>query len=69
MTSGPGPHAAACLARTNLQTAQLRRLRGLLSTIQDRNRFYTRKFDAAGVNINAIDTLEALQELPLTTKE
>ena len=69
MTSGPGPHAAECLARTNLQTAQLRRLRGLLSTIQDRNRFYTRKFDAAGVNINAIDTLEALQELPLTTKE
>ena len=68
MTSGPGPHAAECLARTNLQTAQLRRLRGLLSTIQDRNRFYTRKFDAAGVNINAIDTLEALQELPLTTK-
>ena len=69
MTSAPDPHTVEYLARTNLQAAQLRRLQELFSTIQGRNQFYTRKFDAAGVNIDAVDTLDALQDLPLTTKE
>ena len=69
MTSAPDPHAVEYLARTDLRAAQLRRLQGLFSTIQGRNQFYTRKFDAAGVNIDTIDTLDGLQDLPLTTKE
>ncbi|SVA05459.1 uncharacterized protein METZ01_LOCUS58313, partial [marine metagenome] len=44
-------------------------MQGLFSTIQGRNQFYTRKFDAAGVNIDTFDTLDGLQDLPLTTKE
>lgn len=69
MTSAPDPHAVEYLARTDLRAAQLRRLQGLFSTIQGRNQFYTRKFDAAGVNIDTFDTLDELQDLPLTTKE
>ena len=69
MTSAPDPHAVEYLARTDLRAAQLRRLQGLFSTIQGRNQFYTRKFDAAGVNIDTFDTLDGLQDLPLTTKE
>lgn len=69
MTSAPAPHTVEYLARTDLRAAQLRRLQRLFSTIQGRNQFYTRKFDAAGVNIDTIDTLDGLQDLPLTTKE
>lgn len=69
MTSAPAPHTVEYLARTDLRAVQLRRLQRLFSTIQGRNQFYTRKFDAAGVNIDTIDTLDGLQDLPLTTKE
>jgi phenylacetate-CoA ligase len=56
------------LARSELERLQLDRLRALLAEILPHNRFYARKFAAAGVAARDIKTLADLTRLPFTTK-
>jgi phenylacetate-CoA ligase len=56
------------LDRTEIEARQGRRLRRLVEAIHGPNRFYTRKFDAAGVVSTEIAGLGDLARLPVTTK-
>lgn len=56
------------LDRAALADRQGRRLATLLRSIQGRNGFYTRKLDAAGVDVRALCLPDDLDRLPLTTK-
>lgn len=54
-------------SREQIEAIQLRRLKEMLEAIIPRNRFYTSKFE--GVDAASIDSLEALRNLPVTTKQ
>jgi phenylacetate-CoA ligase len=56
------------LNRGELSRRQEQRLRTLLAEIVPRNRFWGEKFEQAGVEAQAIRTLDDLHSLPLTTK-
>ena len=56
------------LDRQALAARQGHRLAGLLRTIHGPNVFYTRKLDAAGVSLDALQFPGDLTKLPLTTK-
>jgi phenylacetate-CoA ligase len=55
--------------RPSLEALQAVKWRRLLEAILPRNRFYARKFAAAGVDARAIGDLRGLSRLPLTTKD
>jgi phenylacetate-CoA ligase len=46
----------------------MQRLSQLLNTVYGRNPFYTRKFDAAGLDVRALRFPDDLRRLPMTTK-
>lgn len=54
--------------RERLQTLQFGKLQKLLSEISGRNRFYTRKWSAAGILPGDIQSLNDLQKFPFTCK-
>lgn len=54
-------------SRESIREIQLRRLRDMLTEIIPRNRFYTSKF--AEVDVEAIQSLEDLRQLPVTLKQ
>lgn len=54
--------------RQALALHQGERLERLLAEIHGRNRFYNRKFDAAGIVTSSLRFLQDLEKLPLTTK-
>jgi len=56
------------LSRKVLETLQIEKLCSMLEQIYGRNRFYTDKFNAAGIHPNSIQTLDDLKRLPLTSK-
>jgi phenylacetate-CoA ligase len=56
-------------SREGLTTLQEGRLKTLLAEVYGQNRFYTRKFDAAGLKPNDVRTLDDLRRLPFTFKE
>jgi phenylacetate-CoA ligase len=56
------------LDRDALSSAQGRRLSDLLRLVHGRSAFYTRKLDAAGVDVAALRFPQDLAKLPLTTK-
>ncbi len=56
-------------SRELIEQIQALRLTELLEAIIPRNRFYTSKFQAAGVDVASVKTLEDLRRLPLTTKQ
>ena len=56
------------MPRKALESLQIEKLRSMLKKIYGRNRFYTDKFDTAGIHPESIRTLDALASLPLTTK-
>ena len=60
--------AAERLDREALAAAQGRRLSQLLAAIHDRNAFYTRKLEAAGIQFERLQFPADLTKLPLTTK-
>ena len=66
--TAPIPSRAECQPRTTLLEHQHRRLGTLLSAVHGRNRFYTRKLDDAGVQLDTLRLPDDLQILPLTTK-
>ena len=55
--------------RSQIEALQSQRLITMLQTIIPRNRFWTSKFLAAGVDVAAIRSLQDLSKLPLTTKQ
>jgi len=55
--------------RELIEQIQTRRLTELLEAIIPRNRFYTTKFQDAGIDIADIKSLDDLRKLPLTTKQ
>ncbi len=57
------------LGRRDLETLQYSKLQTLLSELWEKNRFYTAKWRAAGVDLSKIRTLADLSRLPLTSKE
>ena len=61
-------HPAETLDRISLAAWQGRRLARLLAAIEGRNRFYTRKFEAAGVRPSTLTFPADLTRLPLTAK-
>ena len=56
------------LPRKALETLQIEKLCPMLEQIYGRNRFYTDKFNAAGIHPDSIKTLDDLKRLPLTSK-
>jgi phenylacetate-CoA ligase len=54
--------------RERLQTLQFEKLQKLLNEISARNRFYTRKWSAAGILPGDIQSLNDLQKFPFTCK-
>ncbi|MDP6656463.1 MAG: AMP-binding protein [SAR324 cluster bacterium] len=56
------------MPRKVLETLQIEKLCSMLEQIYGRNRFYTDKFNAAGIHPNSIQTLDDLKRLPLTSK-
>jgi phenylacetate-CoA ligase len=60
------PHE--CLDRAELTAWQGRRLHRLLTDIYGRNRFYTRKFDAADIRPEGLRFPDDLAHVPMTTK-
>lgn len=57
------------MPRDQLKSLQLTRLQAMLSEIYGRNRFYTVKLKAAGIQPGDIQSLEDLSNLPVTTKK
>jgi len=57
-----------CLDRDALAAHQARRLERLLAETYRRNRFYTRKFDDAGLELGALRFPQDLAQVPMTTK-
>ena len=72
MTSGGADHLRVVpterLDRDALAGAQGRKLAQLIAAIHSRNAFYTRKLDAAGIDVRSLRFPEDLSALPLTTK-
>ena len=62
------PPPEECLDRGQIVDRQARRLKRLLADIHGRNRFYTRKLDAAGVDVRSLHVPDDLARLPFTTK-
>ena len=56
------------LPRKALETLQIEKLCSMLEQIYGRNRFYTDKFNTAGIHPDSIQTLDDLKRLPLTSK-
>ena len=63
------PPAAECAPRDHIAARQMDRLRALLAAVHGRNRFYTHKLDAAGVDAERLRTPNDLRLLPLTSKQ
>ncbi|MCA9057079.1 MAG: phenylacetate--CoA ligase family protein, partial [Planctomycetaceae bacterium] len=55
--------------REQIKAIQSRRLVELLQTIVPRNRFWTTKYAAAGVDVSGIRGIDDLTTLPLTIKQ
>ena len=67
--STPDPLAETDRAgRAEITARQARRLHDLLRAIHGRNAFYTRKLDAAGVDVAGLRMPDDLGRLPMTTK-
>jgi phenylacetate-CoA ligase len=68
MIDAIAPPPDECLGREQVAARQARRLERLVRAIHGRNRFYTRKFDAAGLDAPALVFPDDLARLPFTTK-
>jgi phenylacetate-CoA ligase len=62
------PSPEECLDRGQIVERQVHRVRRLLTDIYGRNRFYTRKLDAAGVDVRGLRLPDDFTQLPFTTK-
>ena len=57
------------LGRGDLEQLQMERLQSTLNRVYRNVAFYRHSFDAHRVNVERIKSIEALRELPFTTRE
>ena len=68
MLDAIAPPAEECLTRDDIARRQSRRLGELIRAVHGRNRFYTRKLDAAGVDVFSLRFPDDVEQLPFATK-
>jgi phenylacetate-CoA ligase len=61
--------ATETMPRDQLRSLQLNRLQSMLAQVYGRNRFYTARFNSAGLKPKDVQSLEDLNLLPMTTKD
>lgn len=69
MEAGFFDQATETLSRESLADLQFQKLQQLLAAIYGKNRFYTDKFDRAGIKPEDVRSLDDLTRLPFTTKD
>jgi len=57
------------MPREYLESQQIQKLLTMMQIIYGKNRFYTKKFQDAGINLEDLKTLEDLPDCPLTSKK
>jgi phenylacetate-CoA ligase len=56
------------MSREQLQALQLKKLRALLIYLNDRNRFYSKKWKESGIETDRIQSMSDFRKLPFTSK-
>ena len=62
-------HALETMPPNAIKELQIGKLRSMFKKIYGHNRFYTDKFDTAGIDHKAIKNVGDLAQIPLTNKE
>ena len=62
-------HALETMPPKAIEALQIEKLRSMFKKIYGHNRFYTEKFDSAGINHEAIQNVNDMAQIPLTNKE
>ena len=62
-------HALETMSPKAIKELQIEKFRSMLKNIYGHNRFYTDKFDTAGIDHKAIQNVNDMDQIPLTNKE
>ena len=62
-------HALETMPPKAIETLQIEKLRSMFKKIYGHNKFYTDKFDSAGIDHKAIQNVNDMAQIPLTNKE
>lgn len=62
-------HALETMPPKAIETLQIEKFRSMFKKIYGHNRFYTEKFDSAGIDHEAIQNVNDIAKIPLTNKE
>ena len=62
-------HALETMPPKAIEALQIEKLRSMFKKIYGHNRFYTEKFDSAGIDHEAIQNVNDMAQIPLTNKE
>ena len=62
-------HALETMPPKAIKELQIEKLRSMFKKIYGHNRFYTEKFDSAGIDHEAIQNVNDMAQIPLTNKE
>ena len=62
-------HALETMPPKAIEALQIEKLRSMFKKIYRHNRFYTEKFDSAGIDHEAIQNVNDMAQIPLTNKE
>ena len=62
-------HALETMQPKAIKELQIGKLRSMFKKIYGHNRFYTDKFDTAGIDHKAIQNVNDMAQIPLTNKE
>ena len=62
-------HALETMSPKAIEALQIEKFRSMFKKIYEHNRFYTEKFDSAGIDLEAIQNVNDMAQIPLTNKE
>ena len=62
-------HALETMSPKAIEALQIEKFRSMFKKIYGHNRFYTEKFDSAGIDLEAIQNVNDMAQIPLTNKE
>ena len=62
-------HALETMSPKAIEALQIEKFRSMFKKIYEHNRFYTEKFDSAGIYHEAIQNVNDMAQIPLTNKE
>ena len=62
-------HALETMSPKAIEALQIEKFRSMFKKIYEHNRFYTEKFDSAGIDHEAIQNVNDMAQIPLTNKE